>query len=132
MRQVEKSSNKNQPFFKVSKQKMTDLLQYIINFLDLQSCTQLRNEINSRCGPRPSTSNNMEFILNRDLQKRGTSISNPRTVARVLNSHLPNQKRRVDRVATKSFCTQYIQNGTKIVVASQGEIFLIRIPKKTI
>ncbi|CAZ65482.1 DDB1- and CUL4-associated factor 11 homolog [Caenorhabditis elegans] len=88
---------------------------------DPESCTQLRNEINSRCGPRPSTSNNMEFILNRDLQKRGTSISNPRTVARVLNSHLPNQKRRVDRVATKSFCTQYIQNGTKIVVASQDE-----------
>uniref|UniRef100_A0A1I7UZV9 DDB1- and CUL4-associated factor 11 homolog n=1 Tax=Caenorhabditis tropicalis TaxID=1561998 RepID=A0A1I7UZV9_9PELO len=89
---------------------------------DPVSCTQLRDDITTRCGPRPSTSsyNNQAYLLNRDVQHKH-AVTKKTSRAHLLNSHLPNQKRRVDQLRTKNFCAQYVQNGRKLVVSSQDE-----------
>ncbi|UMM12585.1 hypothetical protein L5515_001290 [Caenorhabditis briggsae] len=101
---------------------------------DPESCHQLRTDINHRCGPRPSTSSNATWnILNRDVQRRNGPVMTSASRAHLLNTHLPNKKRRVDQLRTKNFCAQYIQNGRKMVVSSQDEKirFYQRNPEKS-
>lgn len=105
---------------------------------DPDSCHQLRRDINSRCsGGPPSTSssssqNNHGFLLNRDIQNKH-SVMTSSSRAHLLNTHLPNQKRRVDELRTKNFCAQYVQNGRKIVISSQDEKirFYQKCPEKS-
>lgn len=100
---------------------------------DPESCSQLRRDINSRCRPRPSTSYNCHaYLMNRDITHRH-AVATPSSTAHVLNTHLPNQKRRVAQLRTKNFCAQYVQNGRKMVVSSQDEKirFYSRNPEKS-
>uniref|UniRef100_A0A8R1I9U7 Uncharacterized protein n=1 Tax=Caenorhabditis japonica TaxID=281687 RepID=A0A8R1I9U7_CAEJA len=87
---------------------------------DPDSCKQLREYITARCGPGPSTSTT-RILLNRDIARRSARPTTDRTEASIVNTFLPNRKKRVDKVPTKSFCAQYVQNGRMLVVASQDE-----------
>ncbi|EFO98406.1 CRE-WDR-23 protein, partial [Caenorhabditis remanei] len=99
---------------------------------DPESCQQLRRDINSRCRPSTSSWNNQANLLNRDVQNKH-SVMTSTTRAHLLNTHLPNQKRRVDELRTKNFCAQYVQNGRKMVVSSQDEKirFYQKCPEKS-
>ncbi|CAI2310496.1 unnamed protein product [Caenorhabditis sp. 36 PRJEB53466] len=93
------------------------------NIGDPESCKQLRTQIISRCGPGPSTSTT-QFLLNRDInpmRRSGAPPMSDRERRALTNVFLPNRRKRVDKVQTKTFCVQYINNGRKIMVSSQDE-----------
>lgn len=89
--------------------------------LFLQSCNDLREDVKTRCVPAGPSTSIQDILMNRDVAKRGPKPMSDRTQAYMVNTYLPNRKKRVDKVATKTFCAQYVQGGRKLVVASQGK-----------
>uniref|UniRef100_A0A1I7WZC2 Uncharacterized protein n=1 Tax=Heterorhabditis bacteriophora TaxID=37862 RepID=A0A1I7WZC2_HETBA len=113
------SSLLGSPEFDTSHDFDTDVVSYIV-YLTL---TKLRYDILCRCGGQPSTSIGW-LIRERELSRwrcRGSDAVPAGIKTSVINSFLPNCRRIVDRLRTKSFCCQFVKGGSELVVASQDE-----------
>ncbi|PIO67991.1 WD domain, G-beta repeat protein [Teladorsagia circumcincta] len=84
---------------------------------------ELREDILCLCNGLSSASTSIaEVCRQREIcRPRGGSSLNFGTKTRILNQFLPNCRRVVDKLRSKSFCCSYIKGGTELVVSSQDE-----------
>ncbi|KAK6027201.1 WD domain, G-beta repeat protein, partial [Ostertagia ostertagi] len=84
---------------------------------------ELRENILCLCnGLSPASTSIAEVCRQREIYRsRGGSSLTFGTKTRILNQFLPNCRRVVDKLRSKSFCCSYIKGGTELVVSSQDE-----------
>ncbi|ETN70807.1 hypothetical protein RB195_007324 [Necator americanus] len=84
---------------------------------------ELCEDIHTRCFWSCTASTSItELCAHREIAKpRGGNCMPSGLKASVINQFLPNCRRIVDKLRSKSFCCQFVKGGTDLVVASQDE-----------
>ncbi|KAK5976010.1 DDB1- and CUL4-associated factor 11 [Trichostrongylus colubriformis] len=97
---------------------------FSINFLYFfQTFQELREDILCLCHGLTSASTSIAKVCcEREIcRPRGGSSMTLGAKTSILNQFLPNCRRIVDKLRSKSFCCSYIKGGTELVVSSQDE-----------
>ncbi|KAJ1347359.1 hypothetical protein KIN20_002395 [Parelaphostrongylus tenuis] len=90
---------------------------------DQKAFRELREEIQCSCyGWNSSSTNIVRMCSRREILKPlgGSSMCLGMKTA-VINQFLPNCRRLVDKLKSKSFCCQFVKGGDQLIVASQDE-----------
>ncbi|CAJ0593980.1 unnamed protein product [Cylicocyclus nassatus] len=88
-----------------------------------QTLKELREDVLNRCYRMCAASTSITNVCtNREIAKpRGGTCMPSGMKAGIANQFLPNCRRIVDKLRSKSFCCQFVKGGDELVVASQDE-----------
>ncbi|EYC42401.1 hypothetical protein Y032_0532g3037 [Ancylostoma ceylanicum] len=88
-----------------------------------QTLSEMREDIQNRCyGLCTASTSITELCAHREIARPHGGTCMPSGLkANIANQFLPNCRRIVDKLRSKSFCCQFIKGGRELVVASQDE-----------
>ncbi|KIH46891.1 WD domain, G-beta repeat protein [Ancylostoma duodenale] len=108
----------------VQRPKITVLVSVdFFSLMSFQTLSEMREDIQNRCyGLCTASTSITELCAHREIARpRGGTCVPSGLKASVANQFLPNCRRIVDKLRSKSFCCQFIKGGSELVVASQDE-----------